>query len=108
VLSELQTTQEGYELLSTSFSTLEGVIAELTTAVETVAAHSEEQSASAEEMMGSANEITNSISEVESQGDRITQSMREIIDQLGTLSTRPDNMMLSLSRLDSSIGKFTL
>ena len=105
---ELQTTQEGYELLSTSFSTLEGVIAELTTAVETVAAHSEEQSASAEEMMGSANEITNSISEVESQGDRITQSMREIIDQLGTLSTRLDNMMLSLSRLDSSIGKFTL
>ncbi|MEN6590194.1 MAG: methyl-accepting chemotaxis protein [Fervidobacterium sp.] len=105
---ELQTTQEGYELLSTIFSTLEGVIAELTTAVETVAAHSEEQSASAEEMMGSANEITNSISEVESQGDRITQSMREIIDQLGTLSTRLDNMMLSLSRLDSSIGKFTL
>ncbi|HOS51421.1 MAG TPA: methyl-accepting chemotaxis protein [Fervidobacterium sp.] len=105
---ELQTTQQGYELLSTTFSTLKDAIGELSAAVQTVAAHSEEQSASAEEMMGSANEITNSISEVESQSDRITQSMREIVDQLGTLSTRLDNMMLSLSRLDSSIGRFKL
>jgi len=105
---ELQTTQQGYELLSTTFSTLKDAIGELSAAVQTVAAHSEEQSASAEEMRSGANEITNSISEVQSQGDRITQSMREVVDQLGILSSRLDNMMLSLLKLDSSIGKFTL
>jgi len=105
---ELQTTQEGYELLSESFVELRESIADLNTAIETVATHSEEQSASAEEMRSGASEIMVSMSDVQSKGDTITRSMQAISDQLLSISDKIKHVMDSLVYLDSSIGKFKL
>lgn len=103
---EVESTEKGYDTLFETFGFLEQAISEIVNAIDSLAAHSEEQNASAEEMRSGATEIATNISHISTQGDQISSLMTNIESQLEQLSQKLSETSTSFNELMQSIQKF--
>lgn len=104
--AEVVQTEQGYNSVLEAFEFLNEVIKNLTGAVDTLAAHSEEQSASAEEMRSGALEISNSVSKISETGQDIVQSASDNLRELSLISQQLSSVMEILKELKVRIEIF--
>lgn len=104
--AEVVQTEQGYNSVLEAFEFLNEVIKNLTGAVDTLAAHSEEQSASAEEMRSGALEISNSVSKISETGQDIVQSASDNLQELSLISRQLSGVTEILKELKSRIEIF--
>lgn len=104
--AEVVQTEQGYNSVLEAFEFLNEVIKNLTGAVDTLVAHSEEQSASAEEMRSGALEISNSVSKISETGQDIVQSASDDLQELSLISRQLSGVTEILKELKSRIEIF--
>ncbi|MCX7654606.1 MAG: methyl-accepting chemotaxis protein [Fervidobacterium sp.] len=99
-------TESGYKTLFDTFEYLQKAISDISSAINTLAAHSEEQNASAEEMRSGANEIVVNVSKISSQGEEISEVMQNVSKQLDGLSEKLKETINAFNNLKISLDKF--
>jgi len=104
--AEVVQTEQCYNSVLEAFEFLNEVIKNLTGAVDTLVAHSEEQSASAEEMRSGALEISNSVSKISETGQDIVQSASDDLQELSLISRQLSGVTEILKELKSRIEIF--